>query len=430
MPNRPVIIDSFAEVPGTAEIVGVGGVRQPRGEAQEVEVEVVLASDMDEPGFDPARDVFSHWLGCGQLDLLVPGSRWVDGRRAGSMSGRTIQAAFEFVRAELVGTGAHPQPRGRPFPSRSFATTPGFLLRRVEADDRQAQPQSGDPELVLLPIMELLRALFGVSNGFLLELFDGIRNPAVSWERGLISRQLSRVSKDGTVVLEAGRDLSRDEAIIAAAVVTDDVIRGLHDSAFQQLSVRPEARDGRSIKLDVAWPWRTPVPMRLVGRWIARVDGSRRFIVARVEAIGLPLAFKRVEVRHPGSEKAAGDELPPPEGRTRPTNARLVVLTTGRAASPARRPAAVATGTLDLPTAKDVEVVSVACGGGVRRDRALIREEPRNAALFGSGGRQPGADPEVGAAAVRRRAEPGETSERSAVVALQLTWKALETADP
>ncbi|NJC33143.1 hypothetical protein GGR88_000617 [Sphingomonas jejuensis] len=430
VPNRPVLIDSFVSLPGTTEIVGLGGVRQPRGEAQEVEVEVVVASDMDAPGFDPVHDVSSHWLGCGQLDLLAPGSCWVGGQWKRWAPGLAIEDSFECNGwREEIGVGLHPQPRGRPFPSRRFASVPGFLLRRLAVEGNAPRERRwNDPDWVLLPPMALLRALFGVSSGFLLELFDGIRDPAVSGERGLVSRQLSRVRDDGTVVLEAGRDLSRDEAVAAAAVIADKAIRSLHDAAFQQLSVDHEARDGRAVNLDLVWPWRVPVRMRLVGRWVTRVDAQPRFVALRIEAIAPPLPFKRVEVRHPGSERGAGRDLPPPDGRTRPANARLVVLTTGRAGSTGRRSVEVPTGSVDLVSARDVEVVSVACGAGVRRDRALIGEDPRDAAPFGTGGRQPGADPEVGAAVLRRRARAGEVAARLPFKALADTWIALETA--
>lgn len=430
MPTRSIAIASFIGVSGTAEIVGLGGVRQPRGEAQEVEVEVVVASDMDAPDFDPVQDVSSHWLGCGQLDLLAPGSCWDRGEWKRWAPGHVVDATFECVaRREEIGTGLDAQPRGRPFPSRRFATVPGFLLHRVAPEEDAPPERKRDgPDWVLLPPMELLRALFGVSSGFLLELFDGIRDPAVSGERGLVSRRLSRVRDDGTVVLEAGRDLSRDEAVAAAAVVADKAIRALHDAAFQQLSVDPEVRDGRAVNLDLAWPWRTPVQMRLVGRWVTRVDAVPRFVASRIEAIAPPLSFTRVEVRHPGSEKGAGRDLPPPDGRTRPANARLVILTTGRAGSTGRRAVEVPTGTVDLVSAMGVEVASIACGAGVRRDRAEIGEDPRDAAPFGTGGRQPGADPEVGAAALRRRAKPMETEARPLFKALADTWTALESA--
>lgn len=430
VPNRPVLIDSFIGLPGIAEIVGLGGVRQPRGEAQEVEVEVVVASDMDAPGFDPVRDVSSHWLGCGQLDLLAPGSCWERGEWKRWAPGHVVDAAFEcVVWKEEIGVGLHPQPRGRPFPSRRFATVPGFLLHRVALEGNAPHHRKwDDPDWVLLPPMELLRAMFGVSSGFLLELFDGIRDPAVSGERGLVSRRLSRLREDGTVVLEAGRDLSRDEAVAAAAVIADKAVRSLHDAAFQKLSVDPEARDGHEINLALAWPWQAPVRMRLVGRWVARAGVNPRFVVLRIEAIAPPLSFTRVEVRHPGSAKGANRDLPPPDGRTKTVNARLVVLTTGRAGSTGRRSVEVPTGATDLVSAKAIEVVSVACGAGVRRDRAGIGEDPRDAAPFGTGGRQPGADPEVGAATLRRRAKPGEVATRPPFKALVDTWTALASA--
>lgn len=430
VPNRPVLVDSFIGVPGIAEIVGLGGVRQPRGEAQEVEVEVVVASDMDALGFDPVHDVSSHWIGCGQLDLLVPGSCWEAGEWKRSTLGHVIDASFACIlKREEIGVGLHPQPHGRPFPSRRFGTVRGFLLHRVaQEEDARRKKSRKDPDWILLPPMELLRALFGVSSGFLLELFDGIRDPAVSGERGLISRRLSRMRDDGTVVLAAGRDLSRDEALAAAAVVADKAVRSLHDAAFQQLSVKPEPRDGQAVNLNLTWPWRVPVQIRLVGRWVGRVDAQPRFVASRIEAIAPPLPFTRVEVLHPGSENGAGRDLPPPDGRIRPANARLVVLTTGRAGSTGRRSVEVPTGTVDLLSAKEVEVVSIACGAGIRRDRAGIGEDSRDAAPFGTGGRQPGADPDVGAAALRRRAKPGEVADRPPIKALVDTWTALASA--
>lgn len=427
MPNRPIIIDSFISVSGVAEIVGIGRLRHPRGQAQEVEVEVIVASNLEKPDFNLENDVACHWIGCGQLDLLAPGSRWLEGKLVGWAEARTVEAKFEWVREESIGIGAPPRSFDRPFPSDLFASVQGFVLRRVPAIGEAAAPL-GDPKFVLLPPMELLRALFGVSNNFLLELFDGIRDPAVSGDRGLVSQRLSRVRDDGTVVLVAGRDLLREEAIVAAAIISDKKFRAFYHSAFQQLSVDPEARAGRPSLLNVSWPWEAPVPIKLKGRWVHRVNASPRFIVVRLEAIGFPLPFSRVEVQHPGSGKSGGEDSPPSDSRVRTANVKNVVLTTGRAASTGRRPTEVRTGSLEFSTANDIEVVSVACGNGVRRDRAVIGEEPRDAAPFGSGGRQPSADPEVGAATVRRKARPGEATERTAVAALNMTWNALEAA--
>lgn len=426
MQDLPYVIDGFRELPGTAEIIGLGAVRPPFGGAQEVEIAVSLASDLDGPGSDAEAGSRVVWLGCGQLDLLPAGSRWRNGAHVGQAPGILTSAMFEFIGNEAIGLGADPQPAGmRPFPSRAFSRASGFLLQQVTAPGQKMW----GPERVLLPQMELLRTMFGVSSGFLLELFDGIRNPAVSGERGLVSRERSRLRKDGTVVLTAARDLSRDEAIIAAAVVADDDVRKLHDSAFQQLSVSRRWRDGRPEFMNLAWPWKVPISISMEGNWVERVGARRRFIATRITAIGMPLRFDRVEVHHPGSEMSDRQDLPPPDGRMRPWNARLVVVTTGLAASPSRRPVEIATRTVGLFTASDIDVVSVPRGSAGRNDRGVIGEDPRDEAPFGTGGRQSRADVDVGSVATKRkRAEPREAVTRSHADALDATWTALQEA--
>ena len=118
-------IERFRDLPGVVEIVGHGGVRAPFGEAQEVEVAVLLASNMDLPEFDARRDVGVRWIGCGQLDLLGSGSRWRRGAPSREYAqAQRVSAAFEFVRDERLGEGLVPQPNGlRPFPSRSIANS-------------------------------------------------------------------------------------------------------------------------------------------------------------------------------------------------------------------------------------------------------------------------------------------------------------------
>lgn len=430
MPSRPLIIEQFRELPGTWEIIGLGRVRQPRGQAQEVEIAVLVACDVDGPDDDvePATRVF--WIGCGQLDLLVPGSRWVRGRRVGFADPALFSASFALVKNELIGRGAVPPPDGlRRFPSEAIADAPGFLLRRLHNDKGRGDEAAGKAgaKFVLLPKMELLRALFGVSSGFLLELFDGIRNPAVSGERGVFNRNMSALLPDKTVKLVTWRNLSDAEATVAAMIVVNPAIRRLYDSVFQQLSVRPKWRDGLPVLLDVAWPWRKPVTIDLHGRWIERVDGSRRFIAMQMSALDFPLPFSRIEVHHQVAE--AEDALPPPNGRVKMANAHLIELKTGSAASTSRRPVEIPTSIFKIVGASGVEIVRIPRGGIARHDRAVIGEDPRDESAFGTGGRQPGADPSVGAARTRRtKGESDELVGRSQNEALEATWKALNAA--
>lgn len=434
MPNRPHVIESFCDLPGTVEIIGLGAARQPTGDAQEVEIAVLVASNMDVPTFDAQTNTHVRWVGCGQLELLAMGSRWQEGEFVGQAPGKTITGEFAFVAVERLGEGVDPPPPGnRRFPSRAINTAPGFLLKfQADADEAGKKAVHGGqscPELIFLPQTELLRALFGVNTSFLLEMFDGIRNPAVSGERGLVNRKLSYLRDDETVVLEAARKLSDDEALIAAAIIADPALRELHDSVFQQLSVKPEQRAGARGSVTLKWPWEEPVSFELTGRWVKRVDNRWRFIALNISAMGMPLPFRRVEVRHPGAEPRGGNDLPPPEGRLKPPNASVVVLTTARGASSSRRPLEIATAPVNLTEAEGIEIVSVPKGGKVRGDRGYIGEDPRDEGLFGTGGRQAGADPNVGAAGTKRkRVRVADASARSQTEALDLTWKALYAA--
>lgn len=274
------IIEGFRDIPGIAELIGIGRVRQPSDGAQEVEVEVYLASDIDSTSFQPLEHVYCRWVGCGQLDLLVPGTQWRQGRIVGHRTAQAADADYVLARFENIGTGLHPQPPGRRFPSARIARAWGILLQRNAAFSATSSPSEAaldgeadnarrsGPELVLLPAIELVRSLFGVSNGFLLEMFDGIRSPAVSSERGLFDRTRSFVRDDGTVVLMAARHLSHQEAVMAAAIVADPAIGRLYNSVFQQLSVRSHPRSDSEAYLKLAWPWRVPVSMQMSGQWI------------------------------------------------------------------------------------------------------------------------------------------------------------------
>lgn len=431
MAQRNIVIEEFRDLPGLSEIIGLGAVRQPRGEAQEVEIEVLLSSVNEPPGTDALSATHLLWIGCGQMDLLAAGARWKDGSRTVAAPSTRVSGMFEAVACEKVGEGVDPPLTNRPFPSQAIADACGFLLRRI-ADP--TNPHSGgssqrNPEKILVPCMEMVRAIFAVSERMLLQLFDGMRNPTLPGGRGLIDRTKSHLADDGTVILAARQQLSREEALIIAAMIADPALMRAHDSVFQQLSVNRDWRDGLPVHMKLAWPWQVPIAIELEGRWVERVGTRPRFLCTRLVSLGIPMPFRRVVVNHPGNEPGDPDVLPPPSDRVRGTNARLFVLTTGRAASPSRRAAQVGGDVLNLPAADGIAVEWIARGGAARKDRGLIGEAPRDEAPFGTGGRKPGADTDVGAAEIRRRrVTSGEVPERSHLEALNATWDALFAA--
>lgn len=189
MPFSRFAIDTFKSVPGVAEIVALGRVRRP-GAVLEAQIGVLLASDLDNPGFDPERNVRILPVACGQLDLLTIGSRWKGRSPAGETPAKRYSATYHLRDVESLGVGADQPARY----TQLMAEAPCFLLEREEEDD------SSDPWKVLLPQMELVRALFGVSSRLLIELIDGLRDPT-SADRGILDRNDSRLQEDGAVRL-------------------------------------------------------------------------------------------------------------------------------------------------------------------------------------------------------------------------------------
>lgn len=427
MPSSRFAIHAFKNLPGIAEIVALGRVRRQPGSAIEAEIEVLLASNLDDPGFDPAHDVHRRWVGCGQLDLLTVGSRWDGQRRAGETQARRLSGSYGFRSIELLGVGSErPVDYRRRIPTGPMAKAPCFLLERDEIGE---QEDGGDvPRKILLPQIELVRALFGVSSRLLIELIDGLRDPMVA-DRGILDRRKSGLQSDGTVKLVCWRRPTDEEALILAAMIADPALTRLHDEVFQQLAVQREYREDKPTWPRITWPFTKPIALTAEGRWFEREDGFARFLVTRVTEIGLELSFSRIEVRHPGvSGELGADRLPPPTGRMRSSNARLVVLTTGRAPSPSRRPAEIASAPVSIPASRGVSIDFVAERSS-RPRTSTLGEEPREQGDFSTAGRERGADPAVGRAEVHRMVGgDAETASSVRERTLRATWAALSAA--
>ena len=423
MPASKFAIGAFRGVPGIAEIVALGRVRRQPESALEPQIEVLLASDLDDPGFDPNRDVYVRQVACGQLDLMTVGSRWKGRSPAGETRAKRYSASF-FLGEEyaLLGVGAdQPVTRRRPVPTRLMAEAPCFLLERENPDIG-----SSDPRKVLLPHMELVRALFGVSGRILIELIDGLRDPTVA-ERGILDRRSSRRLPDGAVRLVCWKKPTDEEALILAAMVADPMLMRLHDEVFQRLVVQKGYREGKPTWPKVTWPFSMPIALTVEGRWFERNDGFVRFLSTRITEIGLRLNFNRIEVHHPGAgEDKGSDRLPPPTGRMRLSNARLVVLTTGRAPSPSRRPVEIASFAVAIPESKGVPIDFIAKGGPSPPRTSTLGEVSREEGEFSTAGRETGAHPAIGRADVRRMVG-GDSSAAASdrEQALRCTWVAL-----
>lgn len=426
MPPHRVVIRSFQSLLDPVEILALGQVRRQPGRAVEAAIEVLLGSRVDSAEFDPEQDLHCKWVSCGQIDLLAVGSRWERGLRIGDVSSTKCSAAFahEDSAPESLGSGAS-EPRGsvRRFPSEPFKEAPCFLLVREGA----RKDDGLGPRKLLLPQVELARALFGVSSRFLVQLFDGVRHPSVP-DRGMLDRGRSNLT-DEVVNLFCWRRPEEEEALILAAMVADEAIMRFHDDVFQSLSVQKGYRTDRPTWPEISWPFKGAIEMTVEGRWIERSDGFRRFLITRITAMKLELPFQRIKIHHVGAEGPRPDQLPPRKGRTRRPNARTKVLTIGKPSSRSRRPVEIASASLDMGASEDIVIEYNPSGGTHRPRTSTIGEEPREQGEFSTAGRERGADRNVGRAEIKRKADGDpELALQMKERALRWTWQAIKAA--
>ena len=424
---KSLVIAPFRNLPGEVEIIGLGKIRRQSGVALEAEVEVELLSLTDESSFDPDVHLHKRWVGCGQLDLLAVGSRWERGRHTGTATAEEHRGSFRAVGKERIGLGCEQRREDSRFlPSRSSGLAPCFLLER----ESSAATQYNGPRKVLLPYAELVRAMFGVSGRFLLQLLDGLREP-FALDRGLIDRSKSAVLEDGTIRLVCWRRPTDDEALILAAMISKPEIMRLHDSVLQQLIVQPDFRNGGSGHLVVDWPFAGEVGLKIEGTWFERVDGFKRFLVTRILELDLGLPFRRIEVHHLGSgSEDRPDRAPPPRGRLRAVSAPTLLLTTGRPPTASKRPGELTSMPLDIVGANTISIDYFSKGGPPRPATSTIAGAKSSEAEVSTASRTAGGDSEVGRVEVRRISSGGNGPrvDQYRADSLRVTMTAIEAA--
>lgn len=438
MPVENFFISPFSDIPGVAEIIGLGEVRMGRGNAIEAEIRVLLAGSLEDPGFDEKHDIVTRWVSFGQLRLLTAGSRWRGGHYVGNRPVQTFIATARALDTSFwkCRTLGREEPGGygdrRTFSSEQISAAPCFGLEFSDVSQNEGKP----PRIGILPYSELVRALFGFSSRLLNEAIDGLRNPEASSDRGIMKRDWCYLNESGELSLWCYVRPRRREAEICAAILTDPRIRSSHDHIFQHLSISDDWRNSRPAWMKVEWPFSEPVRWQIEGRWIKRrEDENRRFLITKIAAMSFPFNFKSIVVSYPGKAERGKPTGPPKTKKIRVSPSRLARLTTGLPASSAVPTSTLTVAELVEDRGEQTPIKFVARQGHRAGAGASLISDPREIANLSTADRIEGADPETGRVVIhseeiRRKLEEEEKraaaeAARSRIEALERTWQAL-----
>lgn len=401
MSKKALLLEPFSDLPEMMEVVGYGKARRPTGDAVETEIEIILARPDRFRGFvfDPAAGSVSRWIGCGQLGLVPVGSRWIGAVRQEDRVTRSgLPREVSFLGVERLGECLPEQ-------------SDGFFSTSAFADSHCYFVHLGPPnvsEYGLVQVAEVLRALFGVSSGFLRQTFDGVRDPLVARDRPYFDRQRSyrSVVDLGVFHLWCRSKPSDLEALMAAAILTNDRMRIAHDGVYQNLSVAPEWRRHAETKIVTPFPFGSDVTFSFDERWLAFRDDKggvrKRRLITRLRAVQMDFGFETLEISHPG--KIVGIGLPRSGSRLRIGKSRRILLQTSQAPGTKQSTTAVTAPGAAIAKQRNICFEYIARGGPERPETEVVAENLRAEALAATADRRSGGNPDIGHAAILRSA--------------------------
>ena len=317
------------------EVVGHGRLRRPSGGETEVQVAVHWATPRADGRFGEGCAIVSRWIGCGKLALVPIGSRWRRRMPAPSPWSPVHTATAVCVGIETIGRAVS----GRGLDHYPFDVEPEARCFRLELD--------GNPrKIALLPVVEVIRSVFGCRSGFLRQLFDGVRDPALMKRRFLFDRARSRHVERVVDLFCHSRPTER-EAWIAATMMACSVFRASHDGVFARIQVAGGLASGTGSVFETSFPFAGDAPIGLAyeGRIVEIERGSQtvvplkgvpvplkrdttaRELITRVRAFESASAFDVVSYSWPRPQTVKG--LPPREGGSVSGDRRAIVLVDG-----------------------------------------------------------------------------------------------------
>jgi hypothetical protein len=359
---KPRIINVLT-FPETHEVVGHGRARNASSaRSNQAEVEVVLAPLGRNLLFEPKVPTVSSWIGCGELATVPVGSRWRNGKAVGSRrmpdafvgEGKITSISTISLRDWGGGKGA------AYFPINGVASGPCFVF----------ELKGGTLEKVIVPMTEVLRTMFGRTSDLLLQLYGGrVADEARRFqipERPENPERLLKPDPDGKLSMRYERAPSRQEALIAAMVLTDDRLAESFFGVSNDLRSSLRWHDVEGVPVVATCPLGEGTRIAFEGRWIGRASPpSRLFLVTRLLSATYTPAFRLLEVSFPSSK--VDPRLPANYERTTIGPVETIHVRAERDPAPGRP-------TLEIETPG--AVVTLVTGVDFR----LLPEEPESAA--------------------------------------------------
>jgi hypothetical protein len=149
MSSSPILAP-LANLPGVSEIQGLGRFRENPENGLEAQVEVCLQTGISASG--PPASSSIRWIGVGQMNLLVPGSRFNGGQavRSAKMDRCHDKVSLAARRTpETLGNGSFSNSTAVPLTAK-IGPAPGWLLSYTPSSGSALR---GNPKFAFLPAM-------------------------------------------------------------------------------------------------------------------------------------------------------------------------------------------------------------------------------------------------------------------------------------
>lgn len=245
----------------------------------------------------------------GDIARLATGTFWLNGEPvpANRLPARwdrdthiqDIEVASQSIRPNDLLGEAHPTGKAtdRPaYPMTGMADAPTWRIRLGPKDD------------YYVPAIAVIRHVFGPSSDFLKLTIGGGIETSPSFRRRIFDvRNSGRDSGDfGKITISAYREMTRQEADLAARIVTNKRMRSAFFEVFKSVQ---QSRNREPVFPTTLYPYDRPTRWRVDWRWTQVTPNLWRKLITRIHQIEAPIDFRHIDIRFRGAEKRQDEEL-------------------------------------------------------------------------------------------------------------------------